>query len=1412
MIRKPRLDTKKWLTSYKGDFWGDIIQNFGIDLFTSQGRIRVGQKFTPLTVGELDTDINLSPVSSFTMARLAVDEENPLKAWGVGEDKVIVRGDDDGFVLDESIGFTDAEETGLLSDLTSVSDETEEPISVVEVAVGTGTGAISITGSGNTEIWAQSFTKVGGPLKKLSLQLRAVGIPTDDFTISIQEDDEGEPDGTPLISYVIDSTTISSSFTNKELEIADFTPDSLQLDTSKIYWIVFERATPDASNYIQVMLNFGGLEEDDDPYKNGTVLSYNGTAWERTVLRTKTDTFTSNDTWTVPTDVTSALVECWAAGAGGSANVGGGGGGSYSRKLLTGLTPSTIYDVVVGGSAINADGGPSGFISPIEYLVIGGGGGGGRQASASGAPGGGGAGAYLAGQIALGIGSYAITVGNGGAGATSNGPGANGGNSSLSNLVVAIGGGGGSNVAGLSGGSGGGAGGTTSSVYDGGTGSTGGNNGGNSFSDATATNCAGGGGGGAGAVGGNGSLAQGGNGGNGIASSITGSSVTRAGGGGGASTTGGTGGTGGGGAGSSGAGPGGSGTANTGSGGGGAISNNGGNGGSGVVIIRYKTSDYTATGGTATTDGSYTIRTFNSSGTFEITAVNSPVIAMGGKSGTNGGTGGSTTNSVGDVKYSGGNGSLGTGDRGGGGGAGDSFAGGKALTEVPGTGGGIQGGSGGGTINSETFDRGGLYGGGGRSSTSSGFNGARGEVRITYNVPVTVDYPYVAERLFGRNTFTSQHQVTVPVTVMTGELLLLVMSFNGNRANSSSSKWTPVKQFASTFNICTQSIYYKYSNGQDSGAINTSVSCNSTYILYRIVNGGTPTATQNTGLGAVNPPEHDTNEFAKYLWITASTIFIDSSGFNSPTDPPSNYNNFITQTELYLTPSFQSARTSVSERLLEAQVENPGSFSGSNENFNVGGTIAIPYREQEYYADITMGIEVEFPTASDRLYLTTSEDVKFLNQEDGIWQSLWQGVYQQDPLEADYPHPMVSAQAGGLLFVGNGNKLISMVATGNIQSLANASRLVFDNDHYINWLVITKNALFIGLANKAGELHDSQICYYEPSSEVTRLFRIPEGQTVGFFHNENCWVLDKAGQLRVYNGSDFRVADYFPTYFTDEDFTLPHRNGIFSRNGIIYFLWEGQYPHAGGVWVYEEGRLYHKHPFVFSPSELSSFGAIDTVAGWGALFPNGNSWYAGVAIYDGALEEVTGIFSNAENETITVEPDKIGVITTPRMVAPERDQIWQRIFAKYNKNNDAQLKFRTRSSDYDETWDAESYTGTWSGQDTFTSATSEFISKVDNGDIQIGDEVTIRKGAGAGLVATIIDISGTAPKTVTVDNPLDNLTGDDMTFSTQHWQEITNGNLVGGQSEWVQVKAVIKDDSELEELQITSDANETNKE
>ena len=267
----------------------------------------------------------------------------------------------------------------------------------------------------------------------------------------------------------------------------------------------------------------------------------------------------------------------------------------------------------------------------ISYLVVAGGASGAAGGSSAG---GGGAGGYREGKtpqctytsspltctsgsnngLPVAIASYPVTVGGGGATVSNPTCGNNGSNSVFAGTttITAAGGGYGSKrtpstLNGGPGGSGGGAGNSVPGSSAGGSGNTPpvsppqGNNGGDQGPNSG--NYAAGGGGGAGAVGGPGAPNFSGNGGDGVATSITGSSVTRAGGGGGqrypvpGGGPGGCGGAGGGGNGYGGGGPnpayptGVPGTANTGGGGGGGNFSGttcGAAGGSGIVIIRYK--------------------------------------------------------------------------------------------------------------------------------------------------------------------------------------------------------------------------------------------------------------------------------------------------------------------------------------------------------------------------------------------------------------------------------------------------------------------------------------------------------------------------------------------------------------------------------------------------------------------------------------------------------------------------------------------------------------------------------------------------------------------------------------------------------------------------------------------------------
>lgn len=279
------------------------------------------------------------------------------------------------------------------------------------------------------------------------------------------------------------------------------------------------------------------------------------------------------------------------------------------------VTASTV-------TGITAATNPSTF--SIDYLAVGGGGGsGGSNGFASG---GGGGGEVATGSDTLTVGSFDITIGNGGAGGGPGFVGFNGESTVIETVDTAIGGGGGGDgnttINGSNGANGGGGGASNTTAGTGGTG-TAGNNGG---AGNTTTIKAGGGGGGAGGAGSAASTSTGGNGGAGTASSITGTSVTYGGGGGGGAASGGAAGSGGSGGGGAGAvaGTGTAGTENTGGGAGGRGGIGvGSRGGSGIAVIRYTTGAAFCTGGDQVyQSGTYTVHVFLNSGVFTVHSIN----------------------------------------------------------------------------------------------------------------------------------------------------------------------------------------------------------------------------------------------------------------------------------------------------------------------------------------------------------------------------------------------------------------------------------------------------------------------------------------------------------------------------------------------------------------------------------------------------------------------------------------------------------------------------------------------------------------------------------------------------------------------------------------------------------------------
>lgn len=449
---------------------------------------------------------------------------------------------------------------------------------------------------------------------------------------------------------------------------------------------------------------------------------------------------------------------------------------------------------------------------------------------------------------------------------------------------------------------------------------------------------------------------------------------------------------------------------------------------------------------------------------------------------------------------------------------------------------------------------------------------------------------------------------------------------------------------------------------------------------------------------------------------------------------------------------------------------------------------------QEKYMDAKINVSSEFPQANERIYLTTSDDVMFLDSDDGEWYSLWQGILQKDALNEDYPSIIKNLGSGGTLILANDNKIHTLIATANSPTEAEENRLIFDPIYYVNWLGVTSSAVFIGLRNKQMAQCPSQIAYYEPFSDRVRIFSIKEGETIGFIKDENCHIIDKKGQLRVFNGQSFQPYDYFPPYHRDEEITkLPHRNGILVKGDVVKIAWEGQYPDPAGIWVYQDNNLYHKNALSIS----TEVGAIE-LNDMKAIYEE-DVIYSGANLDDGS-QEIEGVY-------VTGNKNSVANIVTSKMISPEITHTWQDIVLKY-RNGDFVVKQKIEPEGMTEGSGATAFTGTWTASGTFTAS----IEAYDDGRIKVGDEVIVRKGAGAGMLTHITEIDGNE---VTVDKTTP-ITGT-FTFSVERWSKVNidymtdklsaKGSLKDEKMENAQFK--IELGGTLEEIQVQSEIDKT---
>ena len=442
------------------------------------------------------------------------------------------------------------------------------------------------------------------------------------------------------------------------------------------------------------------------------------------------------------------------------------------------------------------------------------------------------------------------------------------------------------------------------------------------------------------------------------------------------------------------------------------------------------------------------------------------------------------------------------------------------------------------------------------------------------------------------------------------------------------------------------------------------------------------------------------------------------------------------------------------------------------------------------------------------------------------WTGTDLGGLAQPALKANTPHVLLTFGNTPILFISDGN-MVHRINTPHSTTSSDVmyGAIILPEKYTINWMQKTREKIYIGAMLSYDDRIASSVFEYDPYAEQIRQVNVDEGATIGFVWNNILYIIDKKGQLRYWNGGTFTLVNSLPIAFYEGiDLSLPHRNGIVVSEKNVYFFLPGYPPRInGGIWVFSSDTNNFYHLASPQPSRVTQKGFGETfIQGGanGALYsPFYGTLLAGINFVYSFDSPVNGIFSYGWNQNgLSFSPAKRSYFITSKIFSSDINSVWRNIAIKYNPRifpsgriQNAKIIVKYQTSDminYN-----ENGLVTWVNSTTFT------VPYYVVGDsINVGDEVFFTKGDNSGLMAHVVSITGTDPKTIVLDKGfLSNPSGisyfvwgnwkkipDTITDNTQQSKVIDVGEI----SEWIRFKIEIESNGDtypgfgIEEIQV----------
>lgn len=400
-----------------------------------------------------------------------------------------------------------------------------------------------------------------------------------------------------------------------------------------------------------------------------------------------------------------------------------------------------------------------------------------------------------------------------------------------------------------------------------------------------------------------------------------------------------------------------------------------------------------------------------------------------------------------------------------------------------------------------------------------------------------------------------------------------------------------------------------------------------------------------------------------------------------------------------------------------------------------------------------------------------------------------------------------------LYFVNSSNKVHSMNTAETVVTSGDYTLDLFAFSGSISWIVPGSNRIWIGLTKNDGSR--GMIFEWDGVSEnaPNKFYYLEaQGSCACAIWNDVPYVMDIEGRLLAFNGSGFQEVARLPVLQSDylSSYVFAMRNNLCRYNGMIYsndaILININNSISGGIdgsienfpsGIYEytkENGLTHRS----SPSITTSTGSTvdygqSVVLNTGALFDatvNRSISYNYASILSSAnCYDATGgndlMYINLdviERKTGDTEHNRLGYIITPFIESTKIKDVWQKIIIKYKKMLDSTdniiVKYRT-----DKNAPVVIQQITWTDDTSFTDSSALIAN------LNVGDEIEVLTGNGAGDYAHILSIvDNGADYTITLDKSIIGVVAgniSDVRFQT-----------------WKKLPQINKDDFQFKELTI----------